>query len=149
MTKYLVKKDLPILTGYSSFALHHVGAKVDTVDIGDKARIRPLIQYGFIEEVKEDSRWRAKDYESYYILSTDKMSPVMCKERGDSRDDRWHKLGNYFKSEETANKVAEALKLFFEHLHTVDEETELYDLVESIETARQEVLADDKRGSDD
>ena len=75
------------------------------------------IQQGFIEEYKEEpKRWNTngKYGSTYYYLS------CYCDINPSVDNDKMiYDLGNYFKSEDTAELVSEAMKLFYEYLHTI------------------------------
>lgn len=154
MSKYLVKKDFIDNGG-------HLWSTGDTLDMsasgGWISHKDSLVQFGFIEEVKENSRWRANDYGSYYIVNPvgsriELNKAFETNQNNESVDTNRHENGNYFRTPETAKKVADALKLFFEYLHTVPG-TPQQNIKNQFEhahaEARNTVLADDKRGSDD
>lgn len=151
MTKYLVKKEFIDRDG----ELHKQGGGLVNQSFLMNTFWSSLIANGFIEEVKEDSRWRAKiDGEYFYIdtLSRGGMRVSDLKEGNDDYDRALHKEGNYFKSEETANKVAYALQMFFRQLHEeewVDRSKYASEVFERFRDAQEAVLADDKRGSDE
>lgn len=105
--------------------------------------------------LKKDTpkRWRVRfnDEYIYYISPTIEFIAV----RGWTalNNNYWHEsqfnTGNYFKSQETAEKVAESLKLYFEWLHFVDSDPDVIESVwmriESVaEQARKAVLEDDR-----
>lgn len=118
--------------------------------------LNPLLRHKFIEEVKESSRWRADKDKKYWSIG---INPEWQEraidghvrvysgfEKFEGWDDCNYEGLNYFRSEETATKVSEALKLFFEYLH-YDEL--LYrqlgpEMTEAMIKARAAVLADDK-----
>lgn len=107
--------------------------------------IEDAIQDGFIEEIKESSRWRA-DYKERYYYINDEGTTAYEREFGTVVDGKSHDLGNYFRSEETATKVSEALKLFFEYLHTPFgfAQLDIHDkFLERLLEARMSVLTDD------
>lgn len=149
MTKYLVKKE----------CITPIGTFIEPGDEITGEFSNSYIDRGFIEEIKEDSRWRAEIRAEYFYVKTSGSRGVHVnniKEDHDSFDNTLHGNGNYFKSERTATIVAEALKLFFEWLHDQDGEEiraiadgSLLELYRASNEARNAVLADDKRGSDE
>lgn len=153
--RYLVKKEF--------IAPHGTHYEVGSNTIGkvfDTKFTQQLIANGFIEEVKDDKRWRAEpDSERFYYVSCQQQ--IIAKDAFDFHDCGWaienYKSGNYFKSKATAEKVAGALKLFFEWLHdlkanNVDDPDysfgkTMYRLCSAMDNAREAVLDDDKSKS--
>lgn len=110
---------------------------------------------GFIEELPENTRWRAEGYNGTYWLVDYTHKTEHAVDFGDEKAEFSHENysnGNYFKSQETAEKVAEALKLFFEELHTTHKGSHYNPQIEGISTnlinaileAKRVVLEDDK-----
>lgn len=147
MTKYIVKKEF-----YSPGGMHYeVGyGKINELDWSDTFNAS-LIADGFVEEVKEDTRWRPAERGTYYtVLANSHIHTARYYKPGGSA----FNIGNGFKSRETAEKVAEALKLFFALLHTpeTNDAKELGSINKTMaaqRTAHLAVLADDKRGGDE
>ena len=70
-----------------------------------------------LEELKKSEkvnrRWRAEQYESYYYVDSDLFVEEHM-ERDIEEDDERHKIHNYFKTREEAEKVAEKIKIYIE-----------------------------------
>lgn len=112
---------------------------------------RKCLDDGWIEEIKEPTRWRAKEGDYFFTLDVD-LNPDASIEMRRSYEGDLYELGNYFRSRETANLVSEAQKLFFEWLHTPknnqEEKPEQLDkLQKAIRVARRAVLKDDQSAS--
>lgn len=151
MTKYIVKKAFVDDTG----KLWTIGEELSRDTLNTKMP-KTLLEYGFIEEIKEDTRWRAnsKNPRYYYISGFGDVedTPLISVPNANYI----HEYGNYFKSRETAEKVAEAMKLLFGWLHDndTDESNDLayqpgksmVRLSQAMDAARRAVLADDKGG---
>lgn len=150
MAKYLVKKEF---INHDAASIYHVGAEI--VRGGDlypdQRYFNALVNYGFIEEVK-DKWWRSANIiGGVYWYLDERARATESVDCMDSDTERYE-LGNYFKSQETAEKVAEALRLFFEYLH--DEYAEPLNndslpglhsvLRDAIHKASDAVLEDDK-----
>lgn len=58
-------------------------------------------------------RWRAKKNEKYWVINV-LCCAVPCFEEGHSCDTRCYKVGNYFRTKEQAEKVAEEIRKIFE-----------------------------------
>ena len=64
----------------------------------------------------EDVRWRAKEGgEYYYVITTSLVEQTF--DRYSSIDDTLYKSGNYFKTREAAEKVAEQIREIFKNLN--------------------------------
>lgn len=146
MTKYIVKKEFVYIDNEfydkdRQFIPKGEGHEYDEY----------LKEWGFIEEVKEDTRWRNVKNAIYWLINEDGLT-VPVEDRYHSYNNSSYEYGNYFKSEETAEKVAEALKLFFEYLHTVPgtpQQNIKNQFEQAHAKARKAVLQDDKAGSDE
>ena len=63
----------------------------------------------------EDVRWRAKEGGEYYYVTTTYYLVEHTFDRYSSIDDNFYKSGNYFKTEEAAEKVAEQIRNIFKN----------------------------------
>lgn len=138
--KYLVKKEFADM--YGSYCDR--GETWEPFE--DSAFIEGLLQHGFIEELKEDKRWRADTDEMYWYIH-EAAEPRWSTESSDYGDAGRHRYGNYFKSQETAELVEEALKLFFEYLHTAPgtpQQNIKNDFEHAHSEARKAVIQDNK-----
>lgn len=146
MSKYLVKKEFPLMPTKHSFILFETDSVIDTDKLDSDINIASLTSHGFIEEIKQ-KWWRADFGGDYWYVDT-YIDACDYRERCSRYDSRSYKRGNYFKSQETAELVAAAMKLLFKLLHTprtgVLEEKDLYDdTFDSFNDARKAVLKDD------
>lgn len=141
MTKYIVKKEFIDSMG----ALWLKGEKIEDSQMQVKPMLGGLLIRGYLEEVEKNARWRAKELGSYWNVS-DEGILLPSVDGHDGWNDSLYEYGNYFKSERTADKVAEALKLFFEILHTDEEQyVDIFEKLAVAESnARDAVLADDR-----
>lgn len=145
MTKYIVRKEFVDAGG----TYYGAGLKTDLILVSSQM-LRTLMASDFIEE---DKRWRANGYSNYFRINS--KASVISAPNGTSsgKSDELYKLGNYFKSQETAEQVAQAVRLFFDWLH----DTEAEDFQSTVHyaksitqfemianNARRAVLADDK-----
>lgn len=66
-----------------------------------------------LEKQESKVRWRGKQCEKYwYISSCGTVSYTM--EMNDDQDNRSYEMGNYFRTEEEAEKVAEKIKIYMQ-----------------------------------
>ena len=63
----------------------------------------------------EDVRWRAKDGGEYYYIITTGYFVEHTFDKYSSIDDNFYKSGNYFKTRESAEKVAEQIREIFKN----------------------------------
>lgn len=61
------------------------------------------------KQIEDLPRWRAKDGEKYYFVS-DCMDVDFNSEDSDEYDDSYYAAGNYFKTEEAAERAAEKIR---------------------------------------
>ena len=61
------------------------------------------------KQIEDLPRWRAKDGEKYYFVS-DCMDVDFNSEDSDEYDDSYYEAGNYFKTEEAAERAAEKIR---------------------------------------
>lgn len=110
--------------------------------------IQDALDQGFIEPYEGNpKRWRANAKELWYgLLNTGEV--YSDTEDGASIDNEHFESGNYFKSKETAESVAEALKLFFEYLHHDGIDEKWKEVQSAILDARELVLTDDREQND-
>ena len=64
------------------------------------------------EKEKENKRWRGSLNQIYYYISDDTHSCRVSKEDGHPIDNRRYSIGNYFQTEEQAQKTVEKLKIY-------------------------------------
>lgn len=166
--KYIVKKEIPgakvgdiigTNDNYSSTVIWNKDMK-QVLDAG----VLPIaLDQGFIEPYEEKpKRWRAEYEGEYFQVTTqnyDADNTIAVNSAHDHHEVgtgiNFLNTGNYFKSQETATAVAEALRLFFEWLHTpYSEESDnpvrsirnfdYYEITEPMDEARRKVLADNE-----
>lgn len=70
-----------------------------------------ILDSGWFEEIPEGKRWRAKKGEVYWCVRNDGGVADDYEDKTDIDDGRYE-LGNYFKTEEEAQKAANWLKAF-------------------------------------
>jgi len=116
-------------------------------NVGDNFEVNPgdnihsaWVEYGFIEPyTPEPKHWRAGFNEEFFYL--DEFCEVCALK--DPYDNCHYDLGNYFKSQVTAELVAKARKLLFELLHDTEIKYMKYtELERAIKEARKAVLED-------
>lgn len=117
MKRYKLLKDLAGLKAGSTLYLDELGNLVTE----DKATIVFLVNFihhynildsGWFEELPDERKqWRAKEGERYWFMEEDGR---VADDHDDKvgTDDRRYRLGNYFKTEEEAQKAADWLKAF-------------------------------------
>ena len=116
MKRYKLLKDLPTFNKGDVFRLTEHGHLMSEKD-GVIAYAEPtlekfnILESDWFEETTKCKRWRAKLGETYYYLDSD---GGVCddEEQCFPLDDRCFSIGNYFKTEEEAQKAAEWLKAF-------------------------------------
>lgn len=67
------------------------------------------------KELEKLSRWRTKKGEEYFFISEDTLEVYREYEDFDEVDDARHELGNYFKTEEAAERVANQIREIFKN----------------------------------
>lgn len=137
--KYLVLKDF--LFGMKTLCAK--GSIFEPVWVDDQFR-DSLIRHGFIAPV--DLRWKAGNNERWFYVDT--LGSVRSNlTNASNRGKKLFVAGNMFRSQETADRVAMALTLFFEYLHTVPgtpQQNIKNDLEHAHSEARKAVIADDE-----
>lgn len=120
--------------------------------------IDALLATNFIEEVKEPRRWRAPKGDLYWPIGInpewhDGNDPIHVRvyevrEEGGDWDRDCYEGKNYFRSEETGDKVKEVIEQFLEFLHTpYSDDYSVSPLHSAMNEARAAVLADNERQS--
>lgn len=117
MKRYKLLKDLAGLKAGSTLCLDELGNLVTE----DKATIVFLVNFihhynildsGWFEELPDERKqWRAKEGERYWFVQND-GEVYDDYELKVGTDDRRYRLGNYFKTEEEAQKAADWLRAF-------------------------------------
>lgn len=142
MSKYLVKQPFISLNGNK----YEVG---DTYDDDGGRFIDGLIAFDFVERPSYSGRWRNKSHagdKTYYKVVLPNIV-TFCSERGLNANTADYNTGNYFKSQQTASRVAKALEIFFEYIHTVPgtpQQNVKNKLEQAQASARKAVLDDDQ-----
>ena len=85
----------------------------------DKRKLENFVNY--VNEYCNKQRWRAEEKEEYYYIDEELQVIEQTKELSYACDDRTYNKGNYFKTQEEAEKVLEKLKEFWK---TIREEME-------------------------
>lgn len=118
MKRYRLLKDLPTFNKGDTFRLDEdSGCLVRERDGVVAYSPYPLEKFNILdsewfEEIPEDyKRWRAKKGKRYWWVQNDGWVADDCEIRVDADDGRYE-LGNYFKTEEEAEKAANWLKTF-------------------------------------
>lgn len=70
-----------------------------------------ILDSGWFEEIPESRRWRAESGERYWYVRSDGVVDDDYEDKTDIDDGRYE-LGNYFKTEEEAQKASDWLKAF-------------------------------------
>lgn len=120
-----------------------VGSVIDEF-VFSRSSVGTAIYEGWIEELPENTRWHPKKNEiAYYIDFPDSTVAFPFNiESGpwDAFDNDW----NVWKSVETAEKVMNALELFFQWLHAGAQYAEYNKLEQALFAAKELVIKDDK-----
>lgn len=118
MKRYKLTKDLPTFNKGDTFQLDEdLGCLVREKDRGVAYGPYALEKFnildsGWFEEIPEEcERWRAKKGKRYWWVQNDGWVADDCEIRADVDDGRYE-LGNYFKTEEEAEKATNWLKTF-------------------------------------
>ena len=117
MKRYKLLKDLAGLEAGSTLYLDELGNlvasdKTTIVFLANFIHHYNLLDSDWFEEIPEDHRrWRAKEDERYWCVQDDGGVAEACDDWIDIDDGRYE-LGNYFKTEEEAQKAADWLKAF-------------------------------------
>ena len=67
-----------------------------------------------IERLEKKKRWRAKPGETYYFIGSYLLDVWCCNSDGSKNDTLCYELGNYFKTKEEAQEVADKIKTYIE-----------------------------------
>lgn len=115
MKRYKLKKDTPAFKAGTECYIEEAGHMVPcrgisyTIVHKDQLEKNPNILTDWFEEVKEPTRWKPETRQDYYCVVSD--GSVAKDEWSDWRlDDGRFEIGNCFKTEEEAERVAEYLK---------------------------------------
>lgn len=117
MKRYKLLKDLAGLKAGSTLYLNELGNlvaedKTTIVFLANFIHHYNLLDSGWFEEIPEEyKRWRGWFGDTYYLV-TDALSVDEETEQGCALDERLYAAGNYFKTEEEAQKAADWLKAF-------------------------------------
>lgn len=127
MKRYKLKKDLPTFRAGDLFELRDDGClywvrgwrNPDEVKYCDKEviayhkntlRFFPSILTDWFEEIKESTRWKPELHQKYYFLASDGSANTDTWDDSTFYDHGRLDIGNCFKTEEEAERVAEYLK---------------------------------------
>lgn len=117
MKRYKLLKDLAGLKAGSTLYLNELGNlvaedKTTIVFLANFIHFYNILDSDWFEELPEEyKRWRADRFDWYwYVRACGAVSND--RDSGVSIDDMCYELGNYFKTEEEAQKAAEWLKAF-------------------------------------
>lgn len=117
MKRYILKKDLPTFNKGETFYLNEQGNLVQEVSgvvayaSSTLAKFNILDSDWFEEAPEENKRWRAGIGEHYWYLDSNGEAYITT-EREDDIDDARFSIGDYFKTEEEAQKARDWLKAF-------------------------------------
>ena len=116
MKRYKLLKDLAGLEAGSTLYLNELGNlvaddKTTIVFLANFIHHYSLLDGDWFEELPECKRWRAKEDERYWCVQDDGGVAEACEDWVDIDDGRYE-LGNYFKTEEEAQKASDWLKAF-------------------------------------
>lgn len=117
MKRYKLLKDLAGLKAGSTLYLNELGSlvaedKTTIVFLANFIHHYSLLDSDWFEEIPEEyKRWRAKEGEWYWCVKSDGGVYDDCEIRIGIDDGRYG-LGNYFKTEEEAQKAADWLRAF-------------------------------------
>ena len=116
MKRYKLLKDLAGLRAGSTLYLDGLGNlvaedKTTIVFLANFIHHYSLLDSDWFVEIPECKRWRAKKDERYWYIKIDGGVAVDCELKA-GIDDRLYELGNYFKTEEEAQKASDWLKAF-------------------------------------
>lgn len=116
MKRYKLLKDLPTFNKGDTFRLtehgHLMSEKAGVIAYAEPTLEEfNILDSGWFEEIPECKRWRAKEDEVYWCVRNGGGVADDYEQRVEI-DDRRYELGNYFKTEEEAQKAAEWLKAF-------------------------------------
>ena len=117
MKRYKLLKDLPTFNKGDTFRLDEdSGCLVRERDGVVAYSPYPLEKFNILdsewfEEIPEHKRWRAEYGGSYYSLG-ESLSVIEEVEYDGAVDENLHAIGNYFKTEEEAQKAADWLRAF-------------------------------------
>ena len=115
MRRYKLLKDLAGLKAGSTLYLNELGNlvaedKTTIVFLANFIHFYNILDSDWFEELPEEyKRWRAKRNDFYYWITED-LEAVEETEDGGAVDEKLHAIGNYFKTEEEAQKAANWLK---------------------------------------
>ena len=116
MKRYILKKDLPTFNKGETFYLNKRGNLVQEVSgvvayASSTLAIFNILDSEWFEEIPEHKRWRADIGECYWYLDSGGEAYIAT-ERGDDIDDARFSIGNYFMTEEEAEKARDWLEAF-------------------------------------
>ena len=116
MKRYKLLKDLAGLKAGSILYLNELGNlvasdKTTIVFLANFIHHYNLLDSEWLEELSERKRWRAKEDERYWYVGSDGVVDDNYEDKMGT-DDRRYEFGNYFKTEEEAQKAAEWLRAF-------------------------------------
>lgn len=81
------------------------------LSLSDKRKLENFVNY--VNEYCNKQRWRAEEKEEYYYIDEELQVVEQTKELSYACDDRTYNKGNYFKTQEEAEKVLAKLKEFW------------------------------------
>ena len=116
MKRYRLLKDLPTFNKGDIFRLTEHGHLMSE-EAGVIAYAEPtlekfnILNSGWFEEIPEGKRWRAEEGGQYWHVEDDGLVAGDHEDKVGT-DDRRYELGNYFKTEEEAQKASDWLKAF-------------------------------------
>ena len=116
MKRYKLLKDLAGLEAGSTLYLNELGNlvasdKTTIVFLANFIHHYNLLDSDWLEGIPEGKRWRAEKDEVYWCVKNDGGIADDYEQRT-GIDDRLYKFGNYFKTEEEAQKASDWLKAF-------------------------------------
>lgn len=116
MKRYILKKDLPTFNKGETFYLNKRGNLVQEVSGVVAYASTTLAKFNILdsdwfEEAPEHKRWRVDIYEYYWFLDSAGETHITA-ERKDDIDDVRFSIGNYFITEEEAEKARDWLNAF-------------------------------------
>lgn len=116
MKRYKLKKDTPAFKAGTECYIEEAGHMVPcrgisyTIVHKDQLEKNPNILTDWFEEIKESTRWKPEKFQSYYHVGGDGFVYSDTWANGSAVDNGRFEIGNCFKTEEEAKRVAEYLK---------------------------------------
>lgn len=121
MKKYILKKDLPLAKAGTEVTMENDWIWVNWIQIDDYkiSNIDITNTMNWLEEVKENKRWRAERNEKYFYVEYNRV--VGTFEWFDFIDDWNFKTQNYYRTEKEAQKALDRINAIADINEIIDE----------------------------